>query len=76
MPDLYPIKASLAVCAFSLAIAPFAHSGWNYYRASKLPDDLPELKARRKSMAYEWRGWKIFCTGLALIINTIVDLFP
>jgi hypothetical protein len=76
MPSVYELKILLAVIALGLAVIPFGHSAWHYYRASKLDDDPPGFKARRMAAAYEWRGWKIVCTGLALIINTIVDILP
>lgn len=79
MPSLYAIKVFLTAIAFLLAFVPFAHSGWHYYRASKLPDDSPELKLlkdRRKSAAYEWHGWKIVCTALTLMLNAIVNIIP
>lgn len=76
MPKTYFLKVLLAAVAFVLATAPFAHSAWNYFWASRTPDITPEMRTRRREAAYEWKGWKIFCTGVALIINTIINMIP
>jgi hypothetical protein len=79
MPSAYAIKVLLTTIAFMLAFIPFAHSAWNYYWASKLREDSPELKElkdRRKSAAYEWHGWKIFCTAITLMLNAVVNMIP
>jgi hypothetical protein len=74
--DNYAAKCALAVLALGLALAPFVHSAWNYQRAAML-NNLPEqLRKRRKDAAFEWRGWKIFCTAAALIVNTIINFIP
>jgi hypothetical protein len=72
----YQWKVLLATIALVLAAAPFLHSAWNYQRA-KAVEGLPaEFKQKRLDQAFEWRGWKISFTALALIINTIINFIP
>lgn len=70
------LKTAVAVSALLFALAPFVSSAWNYHRASKIQGLPKEMVARRKEAAYEWRGWKVLFSGIALILNTIVDLLP
>lgn len=76
MPSLYAIKVVLSVTALGCAAIPFLSSAWNYHRASQIKGLPREMVEHRKAAAYEWRGWKIGLTGLALVINSIVDIIP
>lgn len=76
MPSLYAIKVALSIVALICAAIPFVSSAWNYHRASRIEGAPEAMIKRRKAAAYEWRGWKIGLTGLALVINSIVDIIP
>jgi hypothetical protein len=72
----YQWKVFLATIALVLAAAPFLHSAWNYRRAKAVKGLPSEFAQRRHDQAFEWRGWKISFTALALIINTVINFIP